>query len=95
MEGSKMAQHVRDEAAQRLDAALVEQDRLGERYRAALGTSGEFAAYGRLRNASDEVAARDTRVKSLAEKAGGRVWVNGREVGGPGSLFRGLEDSHD
>ncbi len=90
-----MAQHARDEAVQRLNAALVEQDRLGERYRAAVGTSGEFAAYGRLRNASDEVAAREARVELVAERAGGRVWVNGREVGGPGSLFRGLEDSHD
>jgi hypothetical protein len=90
-----MAEHVRDEARQRLDAALVEQDRLGERYRDAVGTSGEFAAYGQLRNASDEVATRDARVKSLAEKTGGRVWVNGRPVGGPSSLFQGLEDSHD
>lgn len=86
----------REAAAQGLEAALVEQDRLGEHYRAALGTSSEFGAYARLRNVSDEV---ETRRASLAEvedgPSAGRVWVNGREVGGADPRFPGLEDSHD
>ena len=43
---------------QRLEAALVEQDRLGERFDAAIGTSTEFGAYVRLRAAGDQVRAR-------------------------------------
>jgi hypothetical protein len=42
----------------RLEAALVEQDRLGERFNIAAGTSTEFGAYARLRAAGDEVRAR-------------------------------------
>ena len=37
-----MASAERDRAAQRLEAALVEQDRLGERFDAVVGTSTEF-----------------------------------------------------
>jgi hypothetical protein len=48
-----------DRAVQGLDAALVEQARLGERFDAAVGTSIEFQAYVRLRAAGDQVAARD------------------------------------
>lgn len=88
-----MASDARDDAVQRLDVALVAQDRLGERYRAAIGTSSEFGAYARLRGASDEVAARDAWLKQIDDDgAGGRVWVHGREVGGAGSLFVGVED---
>jgi hypothetical protein len=84
-------------AVAQLDAALVEQDRLGECYRNAIGTSTEFGTYARLRGAGDGVAAMEAALKSIDEDegAGGRAWVNGREVGGPGSLFVGLEDSHD
>jgi hypothetical protein len=84
-------------AVARLDAAVVEQDRLGERYRGAMGTSTEFGAYRRLRDARDGVAAMEAALKSIdgRDGSGGRAWVNGREVGGPGSLFVGLEDSHD
>ena len=40
--------------------------------------------------------AREAWLKSIDDDgAGGRVWINGREVGGAGSLFLGLEDSHD
>ena len=39
-----MASAERDRAAQRLEAALVEQDRLGERFDAVVGTSTEFGA---------------------------------------------------
>ena len=54
-----MASEERDRAMQRLEAALVEQDRLGERFEAAVGTSTEFGAYVRLRGAGDQVAARE------------------------------------
>jgi hypothetical protein len=54
-----MASEERDRAVQRLEAALVEQDRLGESFDAAVGTSTEFGAYVRLRGAGDQVAARE------------------------------------
>ena len=81
----------------RLESALVEQDRLSDRYRSAIGTSKEFGAYARLRDASDDVAGLEAALKSIDdhEGTGGRAWVNGHEVGGPGSLFAGLEDSYD
>jgi hypothetical protein len=44
---------------QGLEAALVEQGRLGERFDAAVGTSSEFGAYVRLRAAGDQVTARE------------------------------------
>jgi anti-sigma regulatory factor (Ser/Thr protein kinase) len=47
-----------EDALRCLDAALVEQDRLGERLDEAVGTSGEFGAYSRLQAAGKEVAAR-------------------------------------
>ena len=52
--------HVHDSAVQRLEAALVEQDRLGTSFDAAVGTSTEFGAYVRLQRASEQVAARQT-----------------------------------
>jgi len=58
-----MASEERDRARQRLEAALVEQDRLGERFDAAAGTSTEFGAFVRLRAAGDQVRARDAWVK--------------------------------
>jgi hypothetical protein len=54
-----MASEERDRAVQRLEAALVEQDRLGERFDGAVGTSTEFGAYVRLRGAGDQVTARE------------------------------------
>jgi len=53
-----MASQQRDSAGERLDGALVEQDRLSERFDASVGTSTEFGAYVRLRAAVDEVRAR-------------------------------------
>jgi hypothetical protein len=47
----------RDRAAQRLEAGLAEQHRLGERFEAAVGTSTELGAYARLRAAGDRVRA--------------------------------------
>ena len=54
-----MASEERDSAVRRLEAALVEQERLAERFDAAIGTSTEFAAYVRLRAAGDRVRARE------------------------------------
>lgn len=54
-----MASREHDSALQRLEAALVEQDRLGERFDAAVGTSTEFGAYVRLRAAGEQVRARE------------------------------------
>jgi hypothetical protein len=47
-----------DRAAQRLSAAVTEQDRVRELFDGAIGTSTEFGAYVRLREAGDQVAAR-------------------------------------
>jgi anti-sigma regulatory factor (Ser/Thr protein kinase) len=52
--------HVHDSAAQRLEEALTEEDRLGMSFDAAIGTSTEFGAYVRLQRASEQVAARQT-----------------------------------
>jgi hypothetical protein len=54
-----MASEQRDRAMQRLEAAQVKHDRLGERFDAAIGTSTEFGAYVRLRAAGDQVTARE------------------------------------
>jgi hypothetical protein len=48
----------KEHAVQRLDAALREQDRLSDRYDAAMGTSNELSAYVRLRAAGEDVSAR-------------------------------------
>ncbi len=47
-----------DSAIQRLEAVRAEQDRLSDRYDAAIGTSTEFGAYAGLRVAGDQVVAR-------------------------------------
>jgi hypothetical protein len=54
-----MASGQHDRAVRRLEAALVEQARLGERFDAAVGTSSEFQAYLRLRDAGNLVTARE------------------------------------
>jgi len=54
-----MASEERNRAMQRLEAALVEQDRLGERFDTAVGTSTEFGAYVRLQAAGHQVTARE------------------------------------
>ena len=54
-----MASQQGDSAGERLEAALVEQDRLGERFDAAVGTSTEFRAYVRLQAAGEQVRARE------------------------------------
>jgi hypothetical protein len=52
-----MASEERDRAMQRLEAALVEEERLGERFEAAVGTSTEFGAWVRLAGVGDQVRA--------------------------------------
>ena len=52
--------HVHESAVQRLEEALVEQDRVSMSFDAAVGTSTEFGAYVRLQRASEQVAARQT-----------------------------------
>jgi hypothetical protein len=52
------ANQQREGARQRLDAALVEQDRLGDLLDGAVGTSTEFRAYVHLQAAGEQVAAR-------------------------------------
>ena len=48
-----------DSAVQRLEAVLAEQDRLSQRYDAAIGTSTELGARVELLAAGDQVAARE------------------------------------
>ena len=48
-----------DSAVQRLETVRAEQDRLSQRYDAAIGTSTELGARVRLRAAGDQVAARE------------------------------------
>ncbi len=54
-----MASQEHDRAVQRLEAALVEQDRLRERFDGAAGTSTELGAHVRVRAAGDQVRARE------------------------------------
>jgi len=54
-----VASEEHDRAVQRLEVALVEQDRQGERFDTAAGTSSELGAYVRLRAAGDQVRARE------------------------------------
>jgi hypothetical protein len=64
-----MASPERDSAVQRLEAALGEQDRLGERFDAAVGTSTEFGAYIRLRAAGEQVTARQAWVNWVDDES--------------------------
>lgn len=64
-----MASQERDSAVQRLEAALVEQDRLGKRLDAAVGTSTEFGAYVRLQAAGEQVTAREAWVNWVDDES--------------------------
>jgi hypothetical protein len=55
-----MGNEVHDDAVRQLEAGLVEQDRLGDLFAAAIGTSSELGAYERLRAAGARVAAHET-----------------------------------
>ena len=54
-----MTRDAHDDALARLSVELVEQDRLTERYDAAVGTTHELAAHVRLQHAGVQVAARE------------------------------------
>jgi hypothetical protein len=56
-----------ESAVERVRAEVAEQDRLRDRYTSAIGTSGEFEAYTRLRVAGDQVAAREAWVRWVDE----------------------------
>jgi hypothetical protein len=58
-----------DSAVQRLDAALVEQDQMGERFDAAVGTSTELGAYARLQAAGEQVTAREAWVNWVDDES--------------------------
>jgi hypothetical protein len=64
-----MASQERDRAVHRLEAALVEQDRLRERFDTTIGTSSEFGAYVRLRAAGDQVTAREAWVNWVDDES--------------------------
>ena len=55
-----MTHTAHQDAVQRLEAGLIEQDRCSERYDAAIGTSSEASAYAGLRAAGARVAAHET-----------------------------------
>jgi anti-sigma regulatory factor (Ser/Thr protein kinase) len=79
------ADHVHDSAVRRLDEALAEQDRLGERFDAAVGTLTELEASARLKGADEQVTARRAWVSWVEhESVAGRAW---RPAGTGGSLL--------
>jgi hypothetical protein len=83
-----MTQNAHDEAQARLETALVAEGYAGDRYRHALGKSNELETFIALRAANDEVAARQTWLAEVDKDfVGGRITVNGRQVGGAGSIF--------
>jgi hypothetical protein len=83
-----MTRDAHNEAQARLEAALTAEGCAGDRYRDALGKSNELETFIALRAANDEVAARQTWLAEVDKDfAGGRITVNGRQVGGAGSIF--------
>jgi len=68
-----MAADTRADAVERLEAALAEQTRLGERYRAALGTASEVGAFARLREAGEDVTAQQISLDHFDQNRAGRV----------------------
>jgi hypothetical protein len=71
-----MASTEHEDAVRRLEAGLREQDRLGDRYAAAVGTSSEFGAYERLRAAGARVAAHETWLHRVDDES-----YRGRDAG--------------
>jgi hypothetical protein len=84
-----MASQEHDRALQRLEAALVEQNRLGERFDAAVGTSTESGAYVRLRAAADRVTAREAWVNWIDDEG-----CRGLNAGPFELLAESRENSH-
>jgi hypothetical protein len=62
-----MGRTERDSAAQRLEVAMQEQDRVRGLFDSAVGTSSELSAYSRLRAAGQEVRARQAWVNWVGE----------------------------
>ena len=60
-----------DDAVRHLEAGLREQDRLGDRYEAAIGTSSEMSAYERLRASGARVAAHETWLHWVDDESAG------------------------
>jgi hypothetical protein len=58
-----------DSAVERLEEALVEQDRLSDRLAGAVGTSTELTAYAQLQAAGSDVAARQAWVHWVDDRA--------------------------
>ena len=54
-------------AVRHLEAALIEQARLGDHFQRSLGTSSEQASYARLNAASQRVSECDQAVKALSD----------------------------
>jgi hypothetical protein len=54
-----MASAVHEDAVRQLEVGLVEQDRLGDIFAGAIGTSSELGAYQRLRAAGARVTAHE------------------------------------
>jgi hypothetical protein len=78
----------RDAAVVRLDAALGAEARARESHLAARSHARRTEAFGALRAASHEVTARETSLAQIdSDHEGDRVTVNGRAVGGVGSIF--------
>jgi hypothetical protein len=86
-----MASEERDRAMQRIEAAQVDQDRLGERFDAAVGTSTEFGAYVRLRGAGDQVTAREAWLNWVEDEGSTRALSNCSPRAAQIAGTRGLE----
>jgi len=84
-----MASQEHDSAVRRLEAALVEQDRLGERFDTAVGTSTELLLAERRAQSEMQRPDGDHRVGQIIKarravarpRVGDRASLNGREVG--------------
>jgi hypothetical protein len=68
-----MTGEAHDRALQSLSVELVEQDRLTERYQAAIGTSTELTAYVRLQDAGHQVASREALLNWIDDEGSVRV----------------------
>ena len=54
------------------------------------------AAQAALRGvAAEDASEREAAALAAAERAAGRAWINGREVGGTDPLYRHLTESYD
>ena len=64
-----MTSQERDSALQRLELALVERDRLAERFDAAAGAASNWEGYARLRAAVERVRAREAWVNWVEDES--------------------------